>query len=184
MSVVVIHPERLAAEGIATALGRYPGLFAIGHATSATEGLRLATRADAAVIHDRMVGARVCIRRLHAIGVRVTVIGDTSSDGRRSMVSTQASLQELAGSLVPDAGSPDSVIDRLTPREREILSLAAKGLAGKQIARILGIRPKTVERHKTRTYSKLGVPNQAAAVGLLAREASDDGELRWNLSST
>ena len=59
------------------------------------------------------------------------------------------------------------------PRERQILSLVTDGLAGKQVARVLGISPKTVERHKTRIYSKLGVPNQAAAAGLAARAYRD-----------
>jgi DNA-binding NarL/FixJ family response regulator len=40
----------------------------------------------------------------------------------------------------------------------------SRGLAGKQVARHLGISPKTVERHKTRIFAKLGVANQAAAV--------------------
>ena len=42
----------------------------------------------------------------------------------------------------------------------------AEGFAAKQVARHLGISPKTVERHKTRIYAKLGAPNQAAAVHL------------------
>ena len=40
-------------------------------------------------------------------------------------------------------------------------------MAGKQIARVLGISPKTVEQHKTRAFKRLGVPNQAAAVAML-----------------
>ena len=48
-------------------------------------------------------------------------------------------------------------------REQEILRLVARGRSGKQVARQLGISPKTVERHKTRIFAKLGVPNQAAA---------------------
>ena len=54
-----------------------------------------------------------------------------------------------------------------------MLRLAAKGMAGKQIARVLGISPKTVEQHKTRAFKRLGVPNQAAAVAMLTeRRAS------------
>jgi DNA-binding NarL/FixJ family response regulator len=49
-----------------------------------------------------------------------------------------------------------------------VLVLVAKGLAAKQVARQLGISHKTVERHKTRIFSKLGVPNAVAAVGFLA----------------
>jgi DNA-binding CsgD family transcriptional regulator len=46
------------------------------------------------------------------------------------------------------------------------MRLVSRGLVGKQIARQLGISPKTVERHKTRIFAKLGVANQAAAVNV------------------
>jgi DNA-binding CsgD family transcriptional regulator len=62
-------------------------------------------------------------------------------------------------------GAPRPIQSRLTPRERQVLSLVARGLAAKQVARQLSISPKTVERHKTRIFAKLNVPNQAAAVG-------------------
>ena len=55
----------------------------------------------------------------------------------------------------------------LSHREGQILELAGKGMAAKQIARALGISLKTVEHHKTRAFRKLGVPNQAAAVAAL-----------------
>jgi DNA-binding CsgD family transcriptional regulator len=183
LSFVVVHPEALAAEAIAMALGRYPGLMAAGRASSATEGLRFGARAHAVVIHGALVGAMVCVRRLHALGVHGVVLGPPPASGPWPRVSLDAPLHELASLLTPDAAAPEAVLGRLTPREREVLDLVADGLAGKQIARVLGISPKTVERHKTRIYSKMGVPNQAAAVGLMTRHPFDHGETRWNLSS-
>jgi DNA-binding CsgD family transcriptional regulator len=44
---------------------------------------------------------------------------------------------------------------------------------GKQVARHLGISPKTVEQHKTRIFAKLGVPNQAAAVRMVVAAGLD-----------
>lgn len=52
----------------------------------------------------------------------------------------------------------------LTPREREVLEKAALGLHAKEIARALGISPRTVEVHKTRIMAKLGVRNVAELV--------------------
>lgn len=52
----------------------------------------------------------------------------------------------------------------LTPREREVLEQAAKGLHAKEIAAALGISPRTVEVHKTRIMEKLGVRNVAELV--------------------
>ncbi len=86
----------------------------------------------------------------------------------------------LAARLIPSASLPDERLATLTPREHQILSLVTDGLAGKQVARVLGISPKTVERHKTRIYSKLGVPNQAAAAGLAARAYQGQEEVEWN----
>ena len=52
----------------------------------------------------------------------------------------------------------------LTAREREVLDHAARGLHAKEIGRALGISPRTVEVHKSRIMSKLGVRNVAELV--------------------
>ncbi|HEX6690350.1 MAG TPA: response regulator [Burkholderiales bacterium] len=52
----------------------------------------------------------------------------------------------------------------LTPREREVLEHAARGLHAKEIGNALGISPRTVEVHKTRIMEKLGVRNIAELV--------------------
>ena len=57
----------------------------------------------------------------------------------------------------------------LTAREAEILTLLARGLLNKEIARRLGIAPKTVGNHVEHIYAKLGVSSRAAA-GLVATE--------------
>jgi DNA-binding CsgD family transcriptional regulator len=65
----------------------------------------------------------------------------------------------------------------LTAREREILDHAARGLHAKEIGRALGISPRTVEVHKSRIMSKLGVRNVAELVRFsLAAEAEKKDE--------
>lgn len=59
-----------------------------------------------------------------------------------------------------DAGK----LAQLTPREREILEHAARGLHAKEIAAALAISPRTVEVHKARIMAKLGVRNIAELV--------------------
>jgi len=61
----------------------------------------------------------------------------------------------------------------LTPREREVLEKAALGLHAKEIARALGISPRTVEVHKTRIMAKLGVRNVAELVRFALATGSD-----------
>ena len=63
----------------------------------------------------------------------------------------------------------------LTPREREVLALVARGLTAYATARQLGIGERTVHTHLRNTYAKLRVPNRVSAVlraqqaGILAR---------------
>ena len=64
-----------------------------------------------------------------------------------------------------DARRADAArLERLTPREREVLEHAARGLHAKEIAAALGISARTVEVHKTRIMEKLGVRNIAELV--------------------
>lgn len=57
----------------------------------------------------------------------------------------------------------------LTPREREVLALLARGLANKVIASRLGITEHTVKTHVAAVYEKLGAGNRAEAVVAAAR---------------
>jgi FixJ family two-component response regulator len=60
-------------------------------------------------------------------------------------------------------------LERLTPREREVCEGVARGLKSKEIAEELGAAVKTVNVHRSRVMSKLGVPSVAALVKLLDR---------------
>lgn len=75
----------------------------------------------------------------------------------------------LAGRIVEEWRSLRSA-DRtarppaLTAREAEVLAAVARGLGTKGVARALGISSKTVENHKARIFTKLGVHSQAHAI--------------------
>jgi len=165
-AVVVAHREAMVAEGIAAALARYPSIIPIAVATTATEAELTGSKADVVAIDALIPGAERATYRLRRKGVRVVLLADGPTgkeDGEGVRVSTKASVASLARALVPGAGVPGGE-HRLTARQREVLDLVAGGFSGKQVARRLGISPKTVERHKTRIYDRLGVPNQTAAV--------------------
>jgi DNA-binding NarL/FixJ family response regulator len=57
-----------------------------------------------------------------------------------------------------------------TPRELEVLQLAAEGGSGREIAERLGVSPATVRRHFEHVYAKYGVSDRAAAVAKALRE--------------
>jgi DNA-binding NarL/FixJ family response regulator len=65
---------------------------------------------------------------------------------------------------------------RLTPREREIFGMLARGLSNKEIAFRLGLSRKTVESHHNSLSRKLGVADAvdllryAARIGLFETE--------------
>jgi pimeloyl-ACP methyl ester carboxylesterase/DNA-binding CsgD family transcriptional regulator len=61
-------------------------------------------------------------------------------------------------------------VDRMTPREREVLELVARGLDNAAIAGVLAIQPKTVRNHVSVLFAKLGAGHRAEAV-VMAREA-------------
>ncbi len=52
---------------------------------------------------------------------------------------------------------PDDPLDRLTPREREVLGLMAEGKSNRGIADALGIGSAAVEKHATGIFQKLGL---------------------------
>jgi len=55
-------------------------------------------------------------------------------------------------------------IDRLTEREREVMALLAAGHSNKEVARSLGISPRTAEVHRRHVMEKTGVDSLAAMV--------------------
>ena len=57
--------------------------------------------------------------------------------------------------------------DPLTTREREIATMAAAGLASKEVAARLFISTRTVDNHLAKAYRKLGVRSRADLAGFL-----------------
>jgi DNA-binding NarL/FixJ family response regulator len=55
-------------------------------------------------------------------------------------------------------------IETLTEREREVLTLLAKGMTNKDIAQTLFLSVRTVEAHLRNVYGKLGVASRTEAV--------------------
>lgn len=77
----------------------------------------------------------------------------------------------VADQVLHRAGAPPAtVLAGLTPREREVLDLVARGLGNAAIAGRLGLSPKTVGNHVSALFGKLGVATRAEAV-VRAREA-------------
>jgi DNA-binding NarL/FixJ family response regulator len=84
--------------------------------------------------------------------------------------------KRLIADYVRRVGDEASVLERLTPRQRQVLQLIAEGHTTQDIARILGISAKTVETHRAHLMEQLdihdvaGLVRYAIRVGLVSPE--------------
>jgi len=105
----------------------------------------------------RMVEARAQLNAALAIFERL---------GARPWVYRTTAELRASGQTKPRAG--ENVLDRLTPQEFEIVTLAASGLTNRQIAERLFLSHRTVGAHLHRAFPKLGVATRAALRDALA----------------
>jgi DNA-binding NarL/FixJ family response regulator len=87
---------------------------------------------------------------------------------RRSARSLSAIGRELGRFLEGSPGEPGPKL--LTPREIEVLQLAANGATGREIAAALEVGPATVKTHFEHIYTKLNVSGRAPAVAIGVRQ--------------
>ena len=71
-----------------------------------------------------------------------------------------------------DLGDEQSVLKQkllVTEREAEVLLWIARGKSNRDIAEILDLSPRTVNKHLEQIYAKLGVENRTSAAALAVR---------------
>lgn len=137
---------------------------AAGDRTAARAGLERAVELleDAGYLHARLAAeldlaallledAEVPATRTLAASVHETA---TRLGARGLATAAQELLRRLRGGL--------PATDGLTPRETEILRLVAEGLSNTAIAERLVLSPRTVERHVSNIYLKVGATGPAA----------------------
>jgi pimeloyl-ACP methyl ester carboxylesterase/DNA-binding CsgD family transcriptional regulator len=78
-------------------------------------------------------------------------------------------VSELHAFLGTDPGRADVAITTLSPRELDVLALVADGLTNAAIAERLYLSVRTVERHLSNIYVKLGVAGKAGRAAAAAR---------------
>jgi DNA-binding NarL/FixJ family response regulator len=76
---------------------------------------------------------------------------------------TRRVIERMASHAPPQAPAADR-LDALTPRERGVLELVARGLSNGEIARELVIEESTVKTHVKRILGKLGARDRVQAV--------------------
>lgn len=81
---------------------------------------------------------------------------------------TRKLLARVAG--VSQAPSQGKAEEPLSEREREVLTLAARGMSNLRIAEELYVSPRTVQAHLTHIFAKLGVGSRIEAVMAALRQ--------------
>jgi pimeloyl-ACP methyl ester carboxylesterase/DNA-binding CsgD family transcriptional regulator len=103
----------------------------------------------------------------------VTLDGDRAgpfTDPQSAIDAMDAFLREQAPVLGPSATEPgDTAKKPLTPRETEVLRLIAAGLTSKEISHQLSVSVRTVGRHITNIYDKIGARSRADATSYALR---------------
>ena len=102
-----------------------------------------------------------------ADGLRRTLLGALRGESAFSREVLGRWLREGQATLRPGRATRS---DRLTARQREIIALIAAGATDKEVGSALGIRTATAQKHVANLLRRLGVPNRAAAVGLLIKD--------------
>jgi DNA-binding NarL/FixJ family response regulator len=77
---------------------------------------------------------------------------------------TRTVIDRMARRHVPEVGAGDRRLEQLTPREREVLELIARGLSNGEIARALVVEGSTVKTHVKRILMKLRLRDRIQAV--------------------
>jgi RNA polymerase sigma factor (sigma-70 family) len=62
-----------------------------------------------------------------------------------------------------------AVLAGLSPREREVLVLVVEGRTSREIARIVGVKPSTIDTYRSRTMAKLRIEDLPSLVRFAVR---------------
>jgi len=97
--------------------------------------------------------------------VKTVMRGEEITDPAHLAAIIQQLGSEMAKATLPLVGD----LNRVTPRESEVLALVAEGLTNQQIAGLLGIAASTVKSHVDSLITKLGAANRTQAAVMAAK---------------
>ncbi|QNP74251.1 hypothetical protein IAG44_35555 [Streptomyces roseirectus] len=158
--------------------------LAAGHSTSALEAVALHARGRLALAEGRVRESLPLLRRACCHWARLDVPYEAARI-RLSLVRVYRALGDTDAAAL-EQGAADEELARigvarapargaLTARETEVLALVAQGLTNREVAGALVVSEKTVARHLSNIFGKLGLASRTAAAayafehGLAAR---------------
>jgi DNA-binding NarL/FixJ family response regulator len=193
IGVLIVDDHRLVRAGLSTLLGSTPDVEVVGEAANGAEAVSMAQEQSPDVVLmdismpvlDGVAATRQImtaqprtrvvaltsfsddrrVSEILAAGAVGYVLKDTEPDELITAIRAAASGQvpidpRVAAALLPARSKP---ADLLSDREAEVLRLAARGLANKQIGRELGITERTVKVHLGNVFRRIGVSDRTSA---------------------
>ena len=186
ITVLLVDDHSLVRKGFRRMLEDDSGIRVVGEATNGQEAIKLAQELHPRVVVmdmampglDGVQATREILK--HAPDTDVLILSMYSEEnyvrnaldaGARGYVLKEALDVDLAGAIKDLAAGknvigpgvlaanrePDPDYDKLTPREKQILELIAKGNSNKEIAGILNLSVNTVSVHRANLMSALGI---------------------------
>lgn len=196
-SLLLVDDHPLFREGLSLALAQHEPLMrvqAVGSLAETLELLASDSQIDLALLDYRLPGedGLQCALKLRKLYPAVACAIMSGADDARLPVRVREAglmgffpktldvgallggLQQLAqghsyfaSTLAPESSA---LMDPLTPRQREVLGMVARGATNKEIAQVLQIAPHTVKNHLGQIFERLGAANRAQAVSMVQQE--------------
>ena len=158
-------------QAIDAARGQQPDVILMDVSMPGLDGVTATRRITDEVASARIVALtsfsdRQCVTEMLTAGAVGYLLKDCAPHELLAAVRNAAAGHSpvdprVAGALLPGRGPAPG--ESLSEREQQVLRLAAKGLANKQIARTLGISESTVKVHLANVFRRIGVSDRTSA---------------------
>jgi DNA-binding NarL/FixJ family response regulator len=184
--VLLVDDHNLVRKGFRRMLEDDPDIRVVGEATNGQEAIKAAQELHPRVVVmdmampglDGVQATREILKNLPDTAILIlsmyseeNYVRNALDAGARGYVLKEALDVDLAGAIKDLAAgktvigpgvltphrAPDPDYERLTPREKQILELIAKGNSNKEIAAILNLSVNTVSVHRANLMSALGI---------------------------
>lgn len=188
--VVVADDHPMFRSGIKNLLNNSDGITVVGEAGSGPEALEVARKEqpDVLLLDMEMPGCSgvEVASRLDENDSPIRVLALSSHDDNEYTIRL---LKSNASGYLTKDNAPDLIVESvravadgkvrwfvkpekqtyqtnpdLTEREREVLSLIARGYSNREVSDILSLSENTVRKHTNKTYQKLGVDSAREAI--------------------
>ena len=186
--VLLADDHELVRAGVRKVLESSPGIKLVGEASRGDETLAKLAELEPDVLlldlnmpggdgfevlrkaRDAAGGARIVVLSLH---VQAEYVSRAVREGADGYLSKDLAVQEVLAKVVRTGGARP--LEKLTPREREVLVGIARGLTSKEIGSQFNISARTVETHRAALMRKLDVRSIALLTQLAIKEGLVEG---------